>query len=381
CPPKFGSTGAVTRPAPATFRADETDLLGSFEVIDDERRLIFQIGERERWVIDPRRFGGAPKLKVERSEHRMQIELIGAFYPGTNFPADFVGELRQRASGWWLSIYLALGGFRAEVPFERWLLGNEPAGSTVNLIPPPLSLGSRSGLIVRGHATAELLPDWTLKLHGAGLARLIGLGDGLVADSARILLLAPKSPSILRRPAARRTAIDLARGDRPWSLDLGQTLGEGWQLFVEDCPFTTLRIEASEPQSGPISRALLAEAEENEPKLFFQTLGKMAGQGSQDLKLPLLNPRYAVAFDPSGDETALFAMRGEASSPHATSRGASTGGGPPGGLFELLTRQGTIIRLACGPALRSLAIPCPQPSAPRCFAILPHRRPRSLRRS
>ena len=328
-----------------------------FEIVDDGRRLAFRVGGCERWLIDPRRFGGAPLLTVERGEGTLRIELAGAFYPGTNFPADFVGELHQEGSVWCLRLQLVLGGFRAEFPFEPWLNGLEPASAPVTLTPPPLPLGARAGLIVRGKGMAAFAPNWSMTLQGDKLARFVGIGNALVADTVSLALPDRCSPSLLSHPADRRTVIDVTSLHGAWAPDLKQTARDGWAFLSEGCPFDMVRIEASEPHVGPIVRALRAEAARAEPKLFCQPVGRGAAWEGLGLKLALVRPRLAVAFDPRGDETALYADYANPPwrAAHSKRRRVDVGADPK--RLELLIQSGELTWLTSPPTLPSLLSP------------------------
>ena len=292
---------------PGPVDSSETRQAPPFDVVDTGRQVAFWVGGRECWLIDPRRFGGAPQLKVERGERTLRIALSDAFYPGTSFSADFVGELREEDSVWWMRIRLALGDFQAEFPFVSWLCGLQTACAPVTLIPPPLPLGTRAGLVVRGKAVAEFTPRWTFTIRGDKLARFVGIGNSLVANTLSIVLLDRRAPSLFSHPADRRSAMDLSGLQGAWPLDLKETARDGWAFLSDGCPFDTVRVEASEPRDGAIVRALRAETTNAEPKLFGQPVDRGAAWDGLELKLALVQPRFAVAFNPKGNETALYA--------------------------------------------------------------------------
>lgn len=342
---------------PGRVSAETAGRVTPFEIVDEGGRLAFWVDGQERWLIDPGRFGGTPLLKVKRGDDSVRISLSGAFYPGTNFSADFVGELRREGSVWRLHLSFALGDFQVVLPFVGWLSGREPARASVTLTSPPLPLGNRAGLVLRGKATAELSPDWALTLRGDRLGRFVGIGDALTADCVSLALLDRGAPSLLSHPAGRRTAIDLTALQGSWGLDLRLTTRDGWAFLSEGCPFDRVRVEASEPRVGPIVCALRAEATHGEPKLFCQPVGRGAAWEGLNLTLALARPRFAVAFEPSGNETALYADYANPAwrASHAGRRRVDSGSALK--RLELLLQGGELTWLTSPPTLPTLLSP------------------------
>ena len=123
----FGWAGAATVGLSPALRALDTVALGAFQVIETRGLVAFRLGGRVRWELDIRRFGGRPRLRVNRQPDFICVTLSGATLPGTSLPADLVCELRPAVIGWRMRLQLALGGFEVVVPFERWLAGSIPA--------------------------------------------------------------------------------------------------------------------------------------------------------------------------------------------------------------------------------------------------------------
>lgn len=146
----LGVAGTAVAGASPTLKMLETTLLKPLEVVSDRRRAVFKVGARECWVIDTRRFGGHPVLKVERAERHIRVTLRGATYPGTALPADLAVDLREGLVGWRLRLTMALGGFTAEVSAQRWLEGKETARSQVRLERSICKLGATSGVAFDG---------------------------------------------------------------------------------------------------------------------------------------------------------------------------------------------------------------------------------------
>ena len=188
----FGLAGAAAVGMSPTLQA-----LGvsPFEMVRGDKRVAFRLDSRERWVVDTRRFTGSPHLQVKRSAHSIHLKLTDAQFPGTNLPADFTAELNRALVGWRLKLNLALDGFQAEVPFERWLAGEVPARARVQLNTHLCELSSLSGIDASGKAEAEFFPNWVLQFRGTRIARLTGLGGDVYGDSLAVSLLNPGDPA------------------------------------------------------------------------------------------------------------------------------------------------------------------------------------------
>src|SRR5713101_2783427 len=96
----IGLTGTAALGAASHAKQLGLRLPGSFRIVGDEKRLAFLLGGEERWVIDPQRFSGSPKLTIDRTETRIRFELSRARYPETNLPADRTGKLNRTGRRW-----------------------------------------------------------------------------------------------------------------------------------------------------------------------------------------------------------------------------------------------------------------------------------------
>src|SRR5260370_31910763 len=162
----IGLTGTAALGAASQAKQLGLRLPGSFKIAGDEKRLAFLLGGEERWVIDPQRFSGSPKLTIERSEARVRFELTHATYPGTNLPADLTGELSRVGRRWRMHLRMALGGFDAKFPFAQWLAGGDPAVSCVPLPGALFDLGPPGRVVSAATARAGLLPGWGTRCSG-----------------------------------------------------------------------------------------------------------------------------------------------------------------------------------------------------------------------
>ncbi|HEV2707286.1 MAG TPA: hypothetical protein VGV59_15300 [Pyrinomonadaceae bacterium] len=350
-----GAVFSVLSPATGALGAA---LQGPFEFVNGDGHAIFKLGGQERWVIDVARFGGRPRLKVERDAHLIRLELADALFPGTSLSADMACEIHRRLGGWHMKLRLATGEFACEVPFDEWLNGAATARAQVRLDAHACELGERGSFDIAGAARAEFSPAWLLTLSGSGVGRVSGLGAEILSDAVSVSLLAPAQASLMSRPAAKRTLISLKRVGRSWPLEPAMKAADGWKLTTTDRSFDVIHLEAGESADGLRAAALLAESQEGVGTLTFHPSADLTDADGEPFALRLRAPRYAVAFDPAGDQTALVA-RFDDEPVRLRHRGISLqlGDAPEVPPFELTCRGERVESLRCSPALLSFAAP------------------------
>lgn len=343
------------------------------EIRGDENRLAFLLNGEERWVIDPKQFGGSPRLAIEKSESRIQLQLSHATYPGTKLPADLTCELNRAGRHWRMRLRMALGGFNTKVPFERWLAGDEPAASTVRLDRNVLELGHAARVLVSGSARATFDPGWVTGLRGARLVRLLGAGDSLLSNSITISLLDHEDASFIDQPAAKRTLVSIERGKREWRLENSILPPPGAQLESINSPFDALHVEAGESRNGALTFAMVAEPRSDDIRLSFYPSNEFKGVFGEPFRLGLRSAILAATFDHQGHERFLLAQFGNEpvwfQGEHFV---VELGDAPDEVPFALVNRDGHFAKLRCAPALRSAAFhfagavvqpsPCPDGS-------------------
>ena len=352
----IGLTGTAALGAASQAQKLGLRLPGSFKIVGDEKRLAFLLGGEERWVIDPQRFSGSPKLTIERTETRVRFELSHATYPGTNLRADLTGELNRVGRRWRMHLRMALGGFEAKFPFEKWLAGDDPAVSAVHLQRAVVELGQSGRVFASGTARAAFGPGWVTEFRGTKLARVLGLGRGILSDSLNVVLLKPEDQSLLDQPAAKRTLISLARGKREWQLTRALTSPVRAQFKSDEDPFDVIHIEAGESRKGAAVCALVAEPSTEDPRLSFLPSGDFKGVFGEVFSLPLRGALLAATFAPKRDERILLAQFGRdpvwlQSQKYVVELGDTADEIP----FTLTNHNGRFVHLHCAPALRSAA--------------------------
>lgn len=341
-----------------SMKALGATMLGDFDIVGDKDRVALTLGGKERWVIDTARFVGRPSIDVRKGKEGIQVTLKGARYPGTELPADLHCEIRPGLFGRRMKITMPLGGFTASVPLEQWLAGMSPARSVVTLDAKLCALGNGSGAMLRGTASAEFAPDWTLRLDGKEITRLHGLGGDIVSDAFLLALLSPDDESFIEDAPSKRSLIMMERGSREWPLAPVVARGSAWKLDARGSAFDILHIEAGEEQAGSARRALLAEGSGESSHLAVRPCAALLNPLGDQFQLPLREPRYAIAFDPTGERTALTARFG--ADPvwlHTTTGSALIGDGEGAGRFEIEGANGVVDRVECAPAMHSTFAP------------------------
>lgn len=306
--------------------------------------------------LDPSRFGGRPHLTIRRQDGNVHLALTNATYPGTQVPADFTADIALQKSNSRMYFQMAFGSFAADIELVPWLAGQEPAKSRVQVAHRICALGDSGCVDISGAPMAEFSPDWTLRLAGAGVGQVAGLGPDLQSDGLRITLLGPLAPSILRQPSAKRSLISIDRGKAPWTL-MPAVESKGWRLFAVGSPFDALHVETGESKGGHARRALVAEGAGGAPRLFFQPGDDFQGSDGKPFALPLVAPHYAVSFDPAGDQALLTAGYGPSGTWLQNGIVSLQLGDGPGATPFCLVDDGRGVALECQPAVRQAAAP------------------------
>jgi hypothetical protein len=352
----LGLAGTAAATLPLKFSTTE----GRLQFVPGHKRVAFRLDGKERWAIDTRRFAGTPALRVSQSKKLVRVALVNARYPGTDLPADMECKLERVPEGWRMHLRMALGGFRGEAPFERWLRGKAELLSAVQLDQSIGGLANSLSVSLAGSARAEFLPNWTLRLDGKGIARLSGFGGETVSDSLVIALLDPAEPSIVSRPRERRTLLAMNRGNRSWPFQPLLGRENGANLVVSDSAFDRIRIETGEDVGGGAGRVLLAESQSEQSGIAFIPEGDFAGGNGTQFRMPLCNARYAITTDSHGQQSALVANYADDPTwVHAEGCSFEIGDSADAPAFEAVSVNGKAPRVRCTPALKQIAAPLP----------------------
>lgn len=302
----LGLAGVAAIGLSPVARAVESSVLGPMDCVSRRGRVSFTMGGADRWVIDTNRFAGSPDLTVEKTDSLMKFRLVNARYPGTDLPADMVCEVRRGLAGWQMTLKMKLGGFKAVVPFERWLTGRETARSAVSVDGRVCDLEADSSMQLHGKAEAEFRPDWTLSLNGREIVRLQVEGRQANSDAVSISLLHRDDLSLITKPAPKRTLVVMRRGGAEWDPRMFVTdVPDDWRISGDTSPFDAISLELGEHKTGLPNRTLLAESVGDDTRLHVQPLI------SHDLSLPLRDVRYSTTFGKAENHRALLARFGD----------------------------------------------------------------------
>lgn len=381
-------TGSAVR---ALARAVPED----FDLDVSPGRATFLVGGIPRWIVDAGRFAGDPRLAVTRGAAETVLALASARFPGTAIAADFQCRLRRTADGWRMRLAWPAIGLAAEAPFLDWLTGDAVLRARARVAHVAWPLGRHAVAALGGAATATFQPDWSLRLAGAGVARITGLHPDrdvpCAADLVVVRLPDASAASVLTRPDSRRTLVTLARGEHAWALRPTWSLPDGARLDWRAEPFDSLHLESDESaidgprhvavldgaatiseaegingdqglndsQSTYRSRSLIRGGPPARPVATFHPAPRATGVAGEPFALPLGRVRCAVAWDGAGEERSLMGWLGGAAPWLVTPAGVAAQLGDPGGApaFEAVAGPGTAPVLDVSPAVLDLRLP------------------------
>ena len=279
----------------------------------------FSVRGIPRWIIDPSRFAGAPRLRVRETPRSIDIDLTAARLPGTELPGDLRCVVRKGRYGWRIELQLALGGFAAVGDLRGWLLGEQILESVVRAAGHLTGASVREAAVdIDSQSRASIRPDWWIAFHGmAGRATI----DGVELATERIELGLPPSyeRSVAQLPAAKWTRFVVARGEQRWPPFIRSELLCGAALDTAPAAFTTLTVETHERFEG-VTTCFVAASRAREEAGVLRLADVYRTPQSTTFALPLRDLRYAGANGPGVAERAMFAAQ---SSPVWLDAGAS----------------------------------------------------------
>ena len=310
------------------------------------------------FVLEPRRFSGRPRLSGGATASGGVAKLAGARFPGTDLPANVTIQTVGTGATTRLHIRMELGGFEAEVPLAKWLSGEAVASSAVRFDGQTCPLKGLTSLKLSGQGVATFTPDWRLTIEGARIARVSGLGRGIVGDRVTIALASEDAPTLFTRRIKRRTLVTLERGDYPWAIAPPSGNGAGGVTLAGDA-FDTITLEAAETAAGIPYRAVVAESTSAEAKATFAAKA-IKGLSGKAAAVPLAAMRYARAFgtDAEIDEFMLAAdFPGQLSWIHGPGYALLVGAGTGAKTFEMTGCGRIADTVVCQPSVQAVSLP------------------------
>jgi hypothetical protein len=348
----LGLGGASVVAATSLGRGAQAAWLGPFTVLRGDGRVAFALGGLERWIVDCSRFAGEPRLTLERAGAGYRLTLAGARYAGTDLPADFTCELQPALLGWRMDLHVALGDLRASAPFERWLMGREPASGTVRLPATACEFGD-ARLSLGGTGEGRYWTSGGLEMAGDSLARLSHRGATYASDRVHVLPAVPGAPSILCEADPRRTVLSIERGTRSWAeVPLPPTEGRGL-LRATGRAFDVARVEAAECGAA----ALLLEGAGEAGDLTYTPGPTVQAADGTPIAVPLREARLAMTLTGARESALVGRLKPEPFWAHGPGMSLRLGDAPGDPAFELAARDGVLARLRFDPGLRGWHAP------------------------
>jgi hypothetical protein len=349
-----GSTAVLAAPALKSISSATT---GRAEVRHGNGWVAFSVRGVERWRIETRRFSGSPRITFSRTEHEIHVSLAGARYPGTELPADFECTVRPGFLSSSLSIRFALGELEGTCPFEQWLLGYDTLELSGPGSPARVDLSPGIHLDLEDPYVGTFEPSWVLRLSTEGFALLTGLEEPLRGDTVQIMLPQAGEASLLQHTPERRTLLVMERTEGQWDCP-PDFKGESFAIVSIGSGFDTIRVETAETSRGERKSALLAEAVHGDQAFAVQFPASLKALSGKNFALPLVAPRYVLAFSGLETDRALVARYPDTPA-WFSADGASfgIGNGPAARPLEIHARGREISSAICEPELLSILLP------------------------
>lgn len=306
-----------------------------FSLAKRGRAVVFTVGGRALWIIDPQKFDGDASIDLRADENRILLSLKDAYYPGTRLPAGFESTLERSGDSWAIKFAMAAG---SEIisDFLPFLLGQQPAKGRWQL----RGISPFDGFAIRSKETAEVAyrPDWSIELRGDISAVLKGLELPLRSSSVRVAM--NDGDSLCGSETRGRTAFHFRRDGARWNIDIGGKSQFGWALSHDDEIFDSLQVEGSNGPHGFLRTALLSQRETSGAALRLNPGGGWIGDSGEPFEFELQNPRFALALEDASSKSALIAEIGKkAAWAHADGISLLLAGGEASG-FELIAEAG-----------------------------------------
>lgn len=330
--------------------------LGNIRMERSKGRVVFHFRDRERWIIDVKRFTGSPRLEIDRSQKEIVIRLLEAFYPGTLLPAGFTARLQPTLSGWKM-VMNSETGINSTVSFERWLLGlarlsgSLPGRFSLTHASNPFQVSIPSGTI------HSLTSGWT---HTFGNGRKISMGlAGTHFASSGIAVRPPpdSKQSLFLRPPARRSIISVQSPEAYLSIKTRPLRGK--QGFsITESKFGQLDAELGETSRNIQRTAILATADLSlKPALIYPSPSLKADSGSA-LNLHAHRLTYAAEYSDDGNHELVLASASEQVRwMYSGDQGMMLGCSGFGDDMEFEIRGGELVRTTCKAQLLGTMLP------------------------
>jgi hypothetical protein len=330
--------------------------LGNIRMERSKGRVAFHFRNKERWVVDVKKFTGSPSLEIDRSQKEIVVRLLGAFYPGTLLPADFTARLQPTLSGWKM-LMSSETGINTTVSFERWLLGLARISGSLpvklNLTHPsnPFQVHIPSGTI------HSLTSGWTHTFSSSRKLTVGIAGTGFISSGIAVRPPPDSKQSLFLRPPARRSIISVQSPEADLSIKTRPIRGK--QGFsITESRFGQLDAELGETGQKVQRTAILATAElSKKPALIYPSPSLKDDSGAA-LKLKARRLTYAAEYNEDGDHELVLASASEQVRwMYSGDQGMMLGCSGFGDDMEFEIRSGELVRTTCKAQLLGTMLP------------------------
>jgi hypothetical protein len=289
--------------ASATIAAIPSYLSGDGFSIAQRGQAIYVLTDQQvRWTIDAARFGGGASVRLKRERNRVEISLVDAVFPGTDFPADFWAVLSKSPRVWVVRIAMKCG-LNFEADLVSWLCGRSSGSGTLDTtVFTPLQ-----GVTINqsSRVLASFSPSWNLAMRGVGEVILDRLPHGLRFTEWNISLDA--NEQLAGGEPADRTLLHFPRPQDDWHVPLARQAAEGWSLQHDSGVFDNLYVEGLCRNNRRVQTALLCGRERTPSTLYLHPGGDLLSDSAEPFRIKLERPRLAFGLENAKAHSALIA--------------------------------------------------------------------------
>ncbi len=313
------------------------------------------------WTLDPTQFEPGARATIiasGRDGKAAAVELLNARYAGLALSLTVrltvtQGDHRLQVSC--LVDGLSAVTWSAEVPLFDWLDGRAVPQATLTTAQAREVLSTVHtyglGVVQQGAAPVHVALEPSLGLRLIGPLELQGVFGAVLPT--RCIGLAPlpgDAPSLLARPASRRTLLTADRGAAKWQIDVQKAHADGWEIRGQGSRlFDSVRAELSR-QGAAIQ---LLPSGQPKGRLRFHPI---AGQSGMLLDQP------SVVIARIGEEESYAVVAGFAAQAGWIAAGTGRvqlGADPETEPLQVAFTQHGTQTLICCPAVRTLVLPLP----------------------
>lgn len=345
----------------------------------DERRIAFRVDGVERWVLDPARFSGRPRLAVQRRPERVQVALIDAKFPGTHIPADLECCVEFDGRVWMLELSLKWGRVQSTVAAIPWLLEQAPLQAAWQGRPTQIDFGDLA-LRFGGTGRADFRPGWQFAVAGDSVARITTAAKPIVSDGFVIGLDPDGAPPVYMARTARRAVVHVDLREHPWTADSISASLATAGLDAARFPFQSARAQVGTDDHARDHGALVFQQEQPGDSLRFVPGGSLRADDGGPFSVALANARLAITKDARHSRRALIAELDPSTTAFAPGVRVEFGTTPDTPQFELHAHGDDIREVIFEPSVLGLSAPVADAVTDNC-GISPQLDPMCERKS